>query len=134
MRPTTEEVLARTRVHFALVVVFGAFLSLIGLGIMTRLAVPLASTIAGKHTDFVFTLSMSINAALGGSLAVSLGAVTIQTRRVKHHKLRNKELETKLQPYGHSTRGSGKIDKQARTRIPEQASVENQEQSVAEGQ
>jgi hypothetical protein len=100
--PDSDAVIARARVHLAIVWVVGIFTTCIGVGVLALMAVPLAHALAGRHTDFSFTVSISANVALGAGVAVSLSGLAIQTSRARHHKQRARELESKLA--GQSTR------------------------------
>jgi hypothetical protein len=117
-RPT-DVILARARVHYAITCVVGVLVAFIGLGIFALMLVPLAHAIAGKHTDFSFTFSLSVNAALAASTAVTSGALAVQTRRAAHHKRRAEDLQAKL---GFVEEGlpvtAGKTDRQVGQEIP----------------
>jgi hypothetical protein len=62
-----EAVIARARVYYAIVVVAGIFVTLIGLGVLAVMSVPLARVIAGKHTDFTLAISFSFSALLSAT-------------------------------------------------------------------
>ena len=91
-----DVIMARTRLHYAITVVAGIFVSCLGLGLFALLAVPLAHVIAGKHTDFTLSVSFSLNAILTATTALSGTGLAIQTRRSRHHKNRARELEKKV--------------------------------------
>jgi hypothetical protein len=95
-RPSDDVLIARARVHLAIVWIVGIFVGLVGLGVLSLMAVPLAHAIAGKHTDFGFTVSVSFNAALTASTVLTGGGLIIQSRRVSRYKSRNKTLEQSL--------------------------------------
>jgi hypothetical protein len=101
-RTSDEVLIARARVNLALVWVLGIFTTLVGLGIFALLAVPLAHAIAGKHTDFGMTVSVSFNAALTATTALAGGGLLVQSRRARHYKIRTIELERRLQEGGKS--------------------------------
>ena len=60
------------------------------------MAVPLAHAIAGRHTEFTFSVSISLNAVLTATSALAGTGLAIQTRRARHHKSRARELEEKV--------------------------------------
>lgn len=91
-----ERVLERTRLNYAIVVIVGIFVFFLSLGLLSLMAVPLAHAIAGKHTDFSLTVSFSLTAVFTATTAISAGCAAIQTRRVRHHKNRAKDLENRL--------------------------------------
>jgi hypothetical protein len=101
-RPTPDEVIARARLYFAVIVIVGIFICCVGLGVFALMAVPLAHAIAGKHTDFSFTFSLSLSATLAVSTAVTSGGWILQSRRARRYKDRTKELEAKLEVLGKS--------------------------------
>jgi hypothetical protein len=94
--PPPEVVIARARVHFALICVFGILAVFVGLGAFALMLVPLAHAIAGRHTDFSFTFSLSVNVALAVTTALASGALVAQTKRASHHKQRASRLEAQL--------------------------------------
>lgn len=91
-----DVLLARTRVHYAMTIVAGILVSCVGLGLLALMAVPLAHAIAGRHTDFTFSVSISLNAVLTATSALAGTGLAIQTRRVRHHRNRARELEEKV--------------------------------------
>lgn len=105
-RPSPELLIARARVHLAIVWAIGIFLGFVGLGLFALMAVPLAHAIAGKHTDFVASFSFSLNAALGVTTALVGGGLIIQTRRVSRYKSRTRKLEQRLEIRGTSVSGN----------------------------
>jgi hypothetical protein len=91
------EVLAdRVRLYYAILVIVGIFVTFLGLGFLSLMAVPLAHVIAGKHTDFTLTVSFSVSAVFTVTTAISSGCAVVQTRRLGHHKNRAKDLENRL--------------------------------------
>jgi hypothetical protein len=96
-RPTSEELIARARISFGMVVIAGIFVCCVGLGIFALMTVPLAHVIAGKHTDFTFTFTLSLSATLAVSTALAGGGLVVQTKRARRYKNRTKELETRLE-------------------------------------
>jgi hypothetical protein len=104
-RPTPDEVIARARMIWAAICVVGIFVTCAGLGLFTIMAVPLAHAIAGKHTDFTLTLSISLSATLAATTALAGGGLAIQTRRVNRYKDRTLKLEQKLEAQGKTLSG-----------------------------
>jgi hypothetical protein len=94
--PSDEKLVERARLNYAIVFVVGVFVTFLGLGLLSLMAVPLAHTIAGKHTDFTLTVSFSLTAVFTVTTAISSGCAVVQTRRVGHHKTRAKDLESRL--------------------------------------
>jgi membrane protein implicated in regulation of membrane protease activity len=94
--PSPEVVIARARVHSALICVFGILVVFVGLGVFALMLVPLAHAIAGRHTDFSFTFSLSVNVALAVSTALAGAGLAVQTRRASRHKQRAGRLEAQL--------------------------------------
>lgn len=88
--------IARARVHLALITVLGIFVGFLGLGTLTLMTVPLAHALAGTHTVFAFTLSFSISATLAVSTAIASASAVIQSRRVRHYRERARELQKRL--------------------------------------
>jgi hypothetical protein len=112
VRPTPEEVIARTRLYFAMIVIAGIFVCCVGVGVLALMTVPLAHVIAGKHTEFTFTFTLSLSVAFAASTAVTGGGWALQTRRVNRYKNRTKELETRLTELSkNDSEGAGKISK-----------------------
>jgi hypothetical protein len=96
-RPLSDEaLLARTRLYWAITVVIGIPVACVSLGLLMLFAVPLAHVIAGKHTDFSFTVSFSLNAVLTATSVVTGAGFAIQTSRARHHKTRARELEQRV--------------------------------------
>lgn len=95
-RPTSDEVIARAKVQYALIIVLGIFVGFLSFGTATLMMVPLARAIAGTHTEFAFSLSLSISATLAVSTAIAGGWGVIQARRAKRYRQRNLELEKRL--------------------------------------
>ena len=96
-RPSDEVLIARARVYLAFAWVLGVFVGLVGLGLLALMAAPLAHAIAGKHTDFAMTVSVSVNAALTATTALTGGGLIMQTRRASRHKKRSRQLEQQLE-------------------------------------
>jgi hypothetical protein len=95
-RPTPDEVIARARVHLALITVLGVFMGFVGLGTLALMIVPLAHAIAGTHTVFSFTLGVSVSATLAVSTILSGGFAVIQSRRVRWYREQTRALEKRL--------------------------------------
>lgn len=103
-----DVVMARTRLYWAITVVAGIPVACLSLGVLMLLAVPLAHAIAGKHTDFSFSLSFSLNAVLATTSTISATGFAVQTRRVRHHKGRAHALEDRATvANGNSTGNQG---------------------------
>jgi hypothetical protein len=95
--PVSEEAfMARTRLYWAITVVIGIPVACVSFGLLLLFAVPLAHVIAGKHTDFSFSVSFSLNAVLTATTVVSGTGFAIQARRARHHKGRAHELEQRV--------------------------------------
>ena len=92
-----DQVEARRRTNYAIIILIGVLLLPISIGALLLMAVPLAHAVAGKHTDFTFAVSFSLNAALSVSTALASGLAAVQTRNAKHHKKRARELEKQAQ-------------------------------------
>lgn len=105
--PSDEVLIARARVYLALVWVLGVFVAFVGLGVFALMAVPLAHAIAGKHTDFGMTVSVSFNAALTATTALAGGGLVLQSRRVRHYKGRTRQLEGRLDEEGKTSSSGG---------------------------
>jgi hypothetical protein len=95
--PSSQVQVARAQVHLAIVHGAAVLAALVGTGVLALMCVPLAHAIAGKHTDFSLTVSLSANVALGAATAIFGGGLIIQTRRVRHHRRRARRLEQKYQ-------------------------------------
>lgn len=96
-RPSDEVLIARARVYLTAAWALGVFICLVGLGVFALMAVPLAHAIAGTRTDFGLSLSVSFNAALAATTALTGTGLAVQSTRVRRHKNRNRELEERLQ-------------------------------------
>jgi len=95
--PVSDEVLmARARLYWAVTVIVGIPVACVSFGLLMLFAVPLAHVIAGKHTNFSFSVSFSLNAVLTATTVVSGGGWAIQSRRVRHHKRRAHQLEERV--------------------------------------
>lgn len=103
--PSDEVLIVRARVYLTLAWAFGIFLGLVGLGVFALMAVPLAHAIAGKHTDFAMTVSVSFNAALTATTALAGGGLILQSRRVSRYKARTRQLEQRLEDDGKAPSG-----------------------------
>jgi hypothetical protein len=68
----------------------------ISLGFLTLMAVPLAHVIAGKNTDFGFSVSISVSAVLSATTVLSATGFAYQARQARHHKRRARELEKRV--------------------------------------
>jgi len=99
-RPSDDVLIARARVYLTFAWALGIFVGLVGLGIFALMAVPLAHAIAGKHTDFGLTVSVSFNAALTATTALTGGGLILQSRRVSRYKSRTRQLEQRLEDEG----------------------------------
>lgn len=95
-RISDEVVVARARVHYAITFVVGIPVACFGVGLLALMAVPLAHVIAGKHTDFSLTVSISFNAVLTVTTALAGVGLAIQTSRARHHRNRTRELEARI--------------------------------------
>jgi hypothetical protein len=104
-QPAEELLLMRARVHYAITVVVGVFVFFLGLGVLALLAVPLAHAIAGQHTQFEVSVSLSVGATLATSTALATGGLIIQSRRANRYKKRTMRLETTLGYRGDNQRG-----------------------------
>jgi hypothetical protein len=91
-----DALIARTRLYYAIIVIAGIPVACVGLGLLTLMAVPLAHVIAGKHTDFSLTVSISFNAVLTATTALAGTGLAIQTGRARHHRSRARELEARI--------------------------------------
>jgi hypothetical protein len=112
VRPTPDEVIAQSRLYFAIIVIAGIFVCFVGIGVLALMIVPLAHVIAGKHTEFTFTFTLSLSVAFAMSTAVAGGGWALQTSRAKRYKNRTKELETKLAAMSkNQSRDAGQISK-----------------------
>jgi hypothetical protein len=98
--PSDDVLIARARVYLTLAWSLGIFLGLVGLGVFALMAVPLAHAIAGKHTDFAMTVSVSFDAALTATTALAGGGLILQSRRVSRYKSRTRQLERRLEGEG----------------------------------
>jgi membrane protein implicated in regulation of membrane protease activity len=105
--PSDEVLIARARVYLILAWALGTFVCLVGLGIFALMAVPLAHAIAGKHTDFGMTVSVSFNAALTATTALAGGGLLLQSRRVSRYKNRTRQLEQRLEQRGDTGSSGG---------------------------
>jgi hypothetical protein len=85
--------MARTRLYWAITVVAGIPVACVSFGVLMLLSVPLAHVVAGKHTDFSFSVSFSLNAVLAATSTISAAGLAVQTQRVRHHKGRARLLE-----------------------------------------
>ena len=95
-RPSDEVLITQARIYLTISWFLGVFVCLIGLGIFALMAVPLAHAIAGKHTDFGMTVSVSFNAAVTGRAALTGTGLVVQSRRATRYKTRAKKLENQL--------------------------------------
>lgn len=96
LRISDDVVIARARVHYAITIIVGIPVACLGIGLLALMAVPLAHVIAGKQTDFSLTVSISVNAVLAATTALSATGLAIQTGRTRHHKSRTRELEARI--------------------------------------
>ena len=106
-RPSDDVLIARARVYLTLAWALGIFVCLVGMGVFALMAVPLAHAIAGKHTDFGMTVSVSFNAALTATTALTGGGLILQSRRASRYKSRTKKLEQQLEDEGKSLSSEG---------------------------
>lgn len=86
-------VAARANLILLLIWIVGIFVTCVGLGLFSLMAVPLAHAIAGKHTDFSVTVSVSLSATLAATTALSSTGLALKTREAKRLKSRNRALE-----------------------------------------
>ena len=100
-----EVLMARTHLYRAILVVIAIPVTCASLGLLMVLAVPLAHVIAGKHTDFSFSVSFSLNAVLTATTALSGAGLAVQSRRVRHHKGRARQLEEKVKAQDETVAG-----------------------------
>jgi hypothetical protein len=101
-RPSDEVLITRAQTYLTLARACGIFVILVGLGVFVLLAVPLAHAIAGKHTDFGMTVSVSFNAVLTTTTALAGAGLAAQSHRVRHYKNRTRRLERQVQELGQS--------------------------------
>lgn len=101
-RPSDEVLITQARVYLTFSWFLGVFICLIGLGLFALMAVPLAHAIAGKHTDFGMTVSVSFNAALTATTALTGSGLVVQSRRAARYKTRAKKLENQLADAGNT--------------------------------
>jgi hypothetical protein len=69
--PDIDTVATRARINLSLIWILGIFVTCVGLGLFDLMTVPLAHVIAGKHTDFSFTVSFSLSATLAATTVVT---------------------------------------------------------------
>lgn len=91
-----DVIIARARVYYAITIIAGILVACIGIGLLMLMAVPLAHVIAGKHTDFSLTVSISVSAVLTATTALASTGLAVQTSRARHHKNRARELEARI--------------------------------------
>jgi hypothetical protein len=95
-RLSEDLLIERTRLYRTITLIVGIPVGCLSFGVVLLLAVPLAHAIAGRHTDFSFTVTLSFSAVMTLTSGVLGTGLAIQTGRVRHHKSRARELETKI--------------------------------------
>jgi hypothetical protein len=105
--PSDDLLLARQRVYLMIASSLPILAFLVGLGILTLMAVPLAHVIAGKHTDFGLHVSVSVNLVLTATTALGGVGYAVEKREVRRQRDRARRLERRVEELSRKSPGQG---------------------------